>query len=235
MLRARLVYADQHALLILAHVGEAFEIDHHRQFALERRDLGNRLGDEIMVLDRRERQIEPGHAPHLLGPKSAGVDDMLGVDDALLGDEIPALVGALLEFEDAIVLDDFGAAFFRRARIGPDRACGVEIAFAVGPHAAEHALDVDDRAKRFHFLRRDEADVLDADRLEAPIRTLQPFPARRRGGDMHAAGHMHADVLAGFFLDLAKQVDRVGLQARPCWGWRSARESRPPRATTNRR
>ena len=41
VLRLGLIDADQHALLILAHVGEPFEVHDHRQFGLE----GSNLGD----------------------------------------------------------------------------------------------------------------------------------------------------------------------------------------------
>ena len=52
VLRTRLVDADQHPLLVLAHVGEALEIDDDGQLLFPLGDLGNQLRDEIMVLDR---------------------------------------------------------------------------------------------------------------------------------------------------------------------------------------
>ena len=75
-------------------------------------------------------------------------------------------------------------------------------------------VDVDDRAAGLDLLRRHQADVVDADRLEAAIGRLQPLPALRRRGDMDAAGHVHADRLARFGFDLLQEVDRVGLQDR---------------------
>ena len=43
---------------------------------------------------------------------------------------------------------------------------------------------------------------------------MQPLPAFRRESDMNASGHVHADGLAGFGLDLLQKVDRVGLKQR---------------------
>ena len=123
-------------------------------------------------------------------------------------------VGALLQFQHPIVLDHRRAALLGGAGVSPDRACGVDIALAVGPHAPEHALDVDDRAAGLDFLRRHQANILDADRLEAAIGRLKPLPALRRRSDMNAAGHVHADRLARFGFDFLQEVDRIGLQDR---------------------
>src|ERR1700733_14637026 len=77
---------------------------------------------------------------------------MLGVDDARFSDKVPRRVGALLQLHHPIVLDHRRAAFLGRASISPDRACGVDVTLAVGPHASEHAVHVDDRATDLDFL-----------------------------------------------------------------------------------
>src|SRR5208282_2091332 len=121
---------------------------------------------------------------------------MLGVYGSGLGDEVPGPVAPLLQLQHAIVFDHRCAAFLGRAGISPDRARGVNIALAVGPHAPEYVFHADDGAAGLDFLWRHQADVLDADRLEAAIRGLKPLPALRRRSDMNAAGHVHADRLA---------------------------------------
>ena len=63
-----LVDADQDAFLVLAHVGEPLEVHDHRQFDLESRDFGDCLGQEIVMLQWRERKVEPDHPPDLLRP-----------------------------------------------------------------------------------------------------------------------------------------------------------------------
>src|SRR5271165_5718258 len=97
---------------------------------------------------------------------------MLSVDRALLRDHIPGPIGALLQVEHAIVLDHGRAALPGGTGIGPDRAGRVDITFAIGPHAPKDALNADDWAKRPDFVRRDQPNVLDPDRLKASIGRL---------------------------------------------------------------
>ena len=56
-----------------------------------------------MVLHGEHRQLEPDHAADLARPEAAGIDDVLGVDRALLGHHVPRAVGVLDEFGDAVV------------------------------------------------------------------------------------------------------------------------------------
>ena len=44
------------------------------------------------VLHREHRQLEPDHPADLAGPQPAGVDDVLGVDGSVLGDDVPGAV-----------------------------------------------------------------------------------------------------------------------------------------------
>ncbi len=139
---------------------------------------------------------------------------MLGMDDALFRDDVPGRIRPLLQLQHPIVLDDLRATLPGRRCVSPDRASGVDIALAVGPHAADHPLDIDDGAEGLDLLRRHQPHIVDADRLEAAVVGLKPFPALRGGGDVHAAGHVHADRLARFGFDLLEEVDRIGLQNR---------------------
>ena len=174
-----------------------------------------------MVLERRDRQVEPDHAPDLLRPEAGRVDHMLGVDEALLGDDVPGRVRPLLQFQHAVVLDDLRAALPRRAGVGPDRAGGVDMALAIGPHAAEHAFDIDDRAERLDLVGRDQPDVLDADRLEAAIVAPAAIPSAP-GAEAICMPPVtvHADRLPRLGFDLLQEVDRIGLQTGRCSDWR---------------
>src|SRR4029079_2409934 len=156
-----LVNPDEHALLVLPGIGVAVEIDHHRNLEIEGRDLRHALGDEIVMLERRYWQVEPDHATDLLRPQAGGIDDVLGDDRALFADHLPAARGALLQREDAVALDHLGAAHLRTLGVGLDDACRVDIAFAIGPHAAEYPRGADDRAGRLDFIGGHEADVFD--------------------------------------------------------------------------
>ena len=207
-----LVDADQHAVLVLAQIGEAFQIDRHWHFEIERFELRDRFGYQIVVRQRRNRQFQADHPADLLGPQAAGIDDMLGEDRALFGDDLPGAVRPLFQVQHPIVLDHGGPALARRAGIGVDGPGGVDIALPVGPQAADHTVDIHDRAAFPDLRRRHQVAILDADGLEDPIGALQPFPARRGGGDRDAAGHVQADIVAGFRSDLAQQVDGIGLE-----------------------
>ena len=139
---------------------------------------------------------------------------MLGEDRALFGDDFPGTVRPLLQFEHPVVLDHRRAPFARGAGIGVNRAGGVDVAFPVGPQAADHAIDIHDRAAFPDLRRRHQVAVLDADGLEDAVGALEPFPARRRRGDRDPPCHVQPDILARFRPDLAQQVDGVGLERR---------------------
>ena len=117
-----------------------------------------------------------------------------------------------MQFQHAVMLDDLGAVLLGGASVGVDGTRGVDVAFAVGPHATQNAIGGHDRAQLSGFLRGDEATILDADRLEGAVGGLQPLPAVWGAGQCQTAGHVHAHGLAGFLLDLGEQVDGIGLQ-----------------------
>ena len=165
------------------------------------------------MIERRDRQFDPGHTPDLFGPQTRRVHNMLGLDSALFGDNFPAF-GGFVEFEDAVVLNHLCAMFLCSTCIGMDCARGVNITFSVSPHAAENAIGRHDRAKLTRLLRCHQAAIVDADGLECAIRGLQPFPAVGRAGERQTARHVHTHRLTRFFLNLAEKVDGVGLQLR---------------------
>ena len=167
-----LVDADQHALLVLSDVGEPLEVHRHRHLEVERRDFGDGLGHEVVVLERRQRKVESHHPPHLLGPQATRVDDVLGMDDALLGHHLPGAVGALVQRLHLVVFDDRGAALARCTRVGMNGSGGVDVALTVRPQSADDPGDVHDRALLSDLLRRHQVAVLDADGLEDPVRRL---------------------------------------------------------------
>src|SRR5258708_26225926 len=151
--------------MILPQIGKTFEMEEGGQPLLEGRHFGNRLGQEVVVLQGRERQVEPRHPSHLLRPETCGIDHVLGGDRALLGDEVPEPVRPLLQLEDAVVLDDGGAALFRGAGIGPDRARGVDETLAISPQAAEYPPGAADRPEPLDRAGADAASISDSDVL----------------------------------------------------------------------
>ena len=212
MLVIDLVDADQYALLVLAHVGESLQVHGHGDLEIQRRHLGYGLGDKIVMAQGRERQVQADHASDLLGPEAAGIHHVLGMDGAFLGDQVPAVVPALLEFQHPVVLDDRGAAFFRRSGIGVNRAGCVDVPFPVRPQSADDPVHVHDGTLLLDLCRGHQVAVLDADGLEHAVGRLQPFPAFRCGSHGNAAGHMKADGLARLLFDFGKKIDGIGLQ-----------------------
>ena len=110
------------------------------------------------------------------------------------------------------MFDHRGAVLLCRTGIGKHRPGGIHIAFTVGPQPAKDSIRRQHRAHCAGFLGRHKAYILDADALIDAVGRLQPFPAVRRAGKRQPAGHMHADRLPAFLLDLAKKVDGVGLK-----------------------
>ncbi len=193
------VGADQHAAALLAHVDLALEIDDVELVDLRVDDAGDVLGDEVMVLHRQHRQFEPDHAADLARPEAAAIDDMLGDDIALVGDDVPASVGA------AFQVDDAGEA------IGVGDAPGIEMALDGIEHRADEVLLLDKRVHLGGFVDRDDLEI-HAEIAPARLRHLQPVEPLLRAREVEAAGDMHAAGLAGDRLDLLVEVDRILLQ-----------------------
>ena len=99
--RLRLVGAEQHALPLLAEIDVALVVDAGGQpvFRSPLDDLGDRLGDQVMVLHRLHRQIDAGKMTDLASPQAASIDDHFGMDRPLRGDDIPGAVGPLTGFD----------------------------------------------------------------------------------------------------------------------------------------
>ena len=47
------------------------------------------FGDQILMLHRQYRQLDADHTAHLARPQATGIDHMLGMDIALIGDDVP--------------------------------------------------------------------------------------------------------------------------------------------------
>jgi hypothetical protein len=108
-----LVGAEQDAGALLAGVDLALEINDANQFAagpgVELQHLRHFLGQEIHVLHGEKRQFQTDHAADFARPEAAGIDDVVGLDRALLGDDVPGAVGFLSELDHAVPEHDLGA------------------------------------------------------------------------------------------------------------------------------
>ena len=67
------VGADQQTQPLLAQIVLAVAVGDRGQAAAQARDLGDRLGDEILVLGGDQRQVEAGHRRHLAPHRPAAL------------------------------------------------------------------------------------------------------------------------------------------------------------------
>src|SRR3546814_19183712 len=93
--------AHDQAAALLAHVDLGAEVDAVRQFLRAGRHLRHLVGDEVVVLHRQHRQLEADHAADLARPEAAAVHHVLGLEAALVGDDLPAAVAQRVKPEDA--------------------------------------------------------------------------------------------------------------------------------------
>ena len=239
-----LVGAEQHALALLAHVDLGLEVDDVLELGLSLQ-LRQVLGDEVLVLHGEDRKLEPDEAADFARPQSARVHDVLGVDRAVLGDDVPGAVRPLLRVDDAVLAHDLGAADLGGFRVGVRDAVRIHVPFDRVVDRAEEMLLLEQRMELLGLRRRDQLEV-HAEVAAARHGHPQPVDALRRPGQEQAAAHVNAAGDAGDRLDLLVQVDRVLLQAgdvrvavqrcacRPRHA-RSSRTSVPPARSAARR
>ncbi|CAI8409052.1 MAG: Uncharacterised protein [SAR116 cluster bacterium MED-G04] len=211
MFMVNFINAQQNAFLVLPQVGEPLQINRHGDFKINFFKERDGIRHKVMVLERGDRQFDPSHAAHLLGPETGCIDHMLTGDHPLVGDDAPAVTG-LFQFFDLCVFVVFGPALAGGDGIGVDRARGINIALTVSPHPAQQTFGGHDGVQLARLLRRDQPAIADADGLENPIGRLQPFPPVRRSRHGQPAGHVQADIMPAFFLNLGQQINGVGLQ-----------------------
>ena len=82
-----LIGADQQPGALLAHIELAVEVDAVQHLVagllVEGDDLGDLLGDEILMRHGEDGQFEADETADLARPQAAGIDDMLGMYRAL--------------------------------------------------------------------------------------------------------------------------------------------------------
>ena len=144
-----LVGAEQHAALLLADVDLAGEVEGHRHLPagalVVLLHLGHRLGDHVHVLHGQHGQLDADHAADLARPQPAGVDDVLGVDLALVGDDVPRPVGTLAEVGDHGVPVDLGPGVAGADGVGVGDAGRVDVALDRVEQRAHEVLVLHER------------------------------------------------------------------------------------------
>ena len=165
------------------------------------------------MLHREHRQFQADHPAHLAGPQPAGVDDVLGVDLAGVGDDVPRAVGALAKVAHPGVLVDLGAGLPRAGGIGPGDPGRVDVTLGRVEERADKVLLLEEREHPLGLGRRDDLQI-HAEVAAAGLGHPQPVHPLPVAGQHQSARHVDGTVLAGALFDLAVQLDGVLLQLR---------------------
>ncbi len=135
--RVALVAAHHQA----AHLGpEVDQVIRVAQLGQVRRHALDRLGDQVLVRERDDRDGDPGQAADLRGEHARRVDDDLGLDRSGIGlhpGHAPVLDG---DGGDPGPGPDVDPSLARAGGQGLGQARGVEVAVGRQPGRAEHAL-----------------------------------------------------------------------------------------------
>ena len=117
VLVVNLINAQQNALLILAHIGEALQIHRHRHFEIKVFKLRYRVGNQVMVVQRRHRQLDPD--------REATAVEFVGVDvatvaetDVLAGHQEDRLGAELARGQAALDRDAVGVGCVAVIEVG---------------------------------------------------------------------------------------------------------------------
>jgi hypothetical protein len=111
------------------------------------------LGDDVLVLDRDDRNVEADHGTRLAGKVAGARDHVLAGDLALVGGDDPLAVGTLFDRGHGRVAIDFGTA--RAGTLGQrlGQVGGLDIAVIRMLDGAEDAIGFAQRPDFLDLLR----------------------------------------------------------------------------------
>ena len=201
--RALLVGAEDEALALLAHVVGGVALAEHREFRqallLALLQFGRRLGDEILVLDGDDGDVEADHGGGLARPGAGGGDDMLAGDIALVGLHQPFAVRLLLDARDLGLAVDLAAARAGSLGQGHGDVGGRHVAVIGMIERADQPLGIAERPQLLDLGRRDDLER-HADGVRGAAVLVVLVHAVAVGGEAEVAGLVEADGLAGLAL-----------------------------------
>ena len=210
--RLPLVRAEDVAVALLAQVVRRVGVAQERQLVGERGELGDLLGDEVLVRHRHDRQVAAEERHDLAGAVAGGVDHDLALGAGLgvrgaRGDD-PSAVGALLETDHAL-----GAADARAHRAGAARhrlrhLRGVDVAIERVPQRALEVVGAQQRVALEEPGGREDLvlHAVGARHGRDVVELGHPFAAVR---EAHRAGDVVRDGELGVGGELAEEVGRV--------------------------
>ena len=187
---------DRQAADLGLHVDQVVGIAKGRQIA---RRVRNRLGHQVLMLERCHRNLDPGQGADRAAPHAGGVDHHLGADWAALGHHRGHPAAAHGEAGDPHALADGGAAGAGALGQGLGQAAGVDVAVAGDEGGADHAVPGHQRKQALGFHGRDQV-ALEAEALGRGRHALDLEPALGRRGDPQAAHPLPVGALSGLRL-----------------------------------
>ncbi len=208
-----LIGADQDPAALLAHIDLARVVGGVDELPVAALELRNVLGDEVVMLHGEHRQLDADHVSDLARPEARTVDDMLGVDRALVGHDVPATVMTRREREHAREPLGGGSELARRLHIGVRRAGRIAVAAVRAPQRADEMTRINEGIERPRLLERDHP-RLHPEVAGARADELQAVELAGRRREHQAAVRVQPAGLARDGLDLAIQIDGVLLQPR---------------------
>ena len=208
-----LVGADDQPVLLLAVVAGGVRVADHRRLPLQRGDLGEVLGHQILVDHVDDGNLEPDHRAHLRREPARGVDHVLGDDRAPLGHHVPVAAGSPGDVDDPVAELDPGTAPARDRghRHGPAGGIGVPVARRVG--AQQHAFGVEQRVQPGDLVGADQV-ALRADAAQHALHVAEPVDLIFVGREPDRAAAMPARGLTRFGLQALVKPGGVEMRLR---------------------
>ena len=208
--RVRLVAAHHQPADFLLVVGQAVGVAQGRQVA---RHAVDRLGDQVLVLDRNQRHRHAGHPADFIGPLPGAIDDDLAFDAAPAGDDrtYPAVLH--LDAGDVGILEDLHALAARAPGQRLGDIGGIGLAVGRQESGADDVRGVHD-GPQFQRLRRRQQFHFQPETARHGGLAPDLGPAIRRAREPQPAIHLPAGRLPGFRLQPAIDLDRMPKQLR---------------------
>ena len=206
-----LVGSHQEPLPFLAQIDGAVEIDRVGNLLAERGELGDLVGDEVLMLHGHDGQLHLHEPTNLARPQSAGVHDILGAQRAARRVELPFAAGEPADGRDRRLAVDLRAGIARGLGIGIGDAARIDVAVVRIEHRRSIVRGVDERIARAHLVEIDEMQA-DLKMLRLGVLGLEKFGLVFRDRQVNTAGLTNAAGDARDALDLLVQLDGVGLE-----------------------
>ena len=174
-------------------------------------DAVDLLGEEVHVLHGLDGQFDAAHAAHLAGPQAAGVDEVLAVDGAFLGGQVPGAVGPSGDAGYSGVAFHFGTGGLGRRRVGVGDPRGVDVAADGVPQGSHEVLLLEERDQRLGLSGGDQFG-LHAQVATPSVGHTQPVHLILGVGQHQLTGLVDPAVHTCGFLEFSVQLDGVALK-----------------------